>query len=88
LKLKLFSSVDVAGSPILRAFLENHILLGQLGSLFNALPNELKIYKDQVSIDLGAFVNSQDQKAFLDLVEAVEISTGAGKIFFYVRLRK
>src|SRR6186997_3084152 len=31
LKLKLFREVDFSGSPKVRAFLENHVLLGKLG---------------------------------------------------------
>lgn len=87
-KLKLFRAVDLTGSPTVRAFLENHRLLGQLGTLFKALPNEIKIYKDQISVDVGAFLNSQVPKAFLDLVEAVEIRTEEGRIFFDLRIRK
>jgi hypothetical protein len=88
IKLRLFGAVDLSGSATVRAFLENHLLLGQLGSLFKALPEEIKIYKDQVSVDLGAFLNSREQKAFLDLVESAEIRTQAGRIFFDIKIRK
>lgn len=87
-KLRLFSEVDLAGSPTIRAFLENYVLLGQLGSLFNVLPQEIRIYKDQVAVDLGALLKLQDQKSLLELVDAIAISTEDGKIFIYIRIRK
>lgn len=87
-KLRLFGSVDFTGSPTLRAFLENNILLGQLGSLFHALPDEVRIFEDQVSVDLGTFVRSQEHKALLALIETLEIRTEEGRIFFDIKIRK
>jgi len=87
-KLRLFGAVDFSGSATVRAFLENNLLLGQLGTLFKALPDEIRIYKDQVSVDLGAFLNSREQKAFLDLIESAEIRTQTGRIFFDIKIRK
>jgi len=52
LKLKLFREVDFSGSPKVRAFLENNVLLGKLGALFKALPEGIVFYQDQISVDL------------------------------------
>ena len=86
LKLKLFREVDFSGSPKVRAFLENHVLLGKLGALFKALPNWIMLYEDQVSLDIGSFLQTPEQKRYLDLVKAVEISTEAGRIIFDVKI--
>jgi hypothetical protein len=86
LKLKLFRDVDFSGSPKVRAFLENNILLGRLGALFNALPPGIVLYQDQVSVDIGAFLQPEQQR-LLKFVKAVEIRTEAGTIVFDVKLR-
>ena len=86
LKLKLFSAVDFSGSPKMRAFLENHVLLGKLGTLFKALPDGIVLYEDQVSVDLGSFIQSDEQRRYLALVKAVEISTEPGKIIFDIKI--
>jgi hypothetical protein len=86
LKLKLFKEVDFSGSPKIRAFLENHVLLGRLGTLFKALPDGIMLYEDQVSLDIGSFLQTPEQKRYLDLVKAVEISTEAGRIIFDVKI--
>ncbi len=87
-KLKLFGAVDLTGSPTVRAFLENHILLGKLGSLLNALPNGIHIYEDQVSIDIESFLPLQEQKKLLGLLQSIEIHTEEGQIFFDIKARK
>lgn len=86
LKLKLFREVDLARSPRIRARLENHLLLGRLGSFFNALPEGIKLYGDQVVVDLGSFLRPQQQK-YLDLVKSAEISTEPGKAILDVRIQ-
>lgn len=86
LKLKLFGSVDLTPSPRLRAFLENNLLLGKLGSLFKGLPGWITLYNDQVSVDLGSFL-SPEQKRFLALIESLELHTEEGKIIFDVKVR-
>src|SRR5690242_5505192 len=60
LKLKLADSVDFASfsSPKIRAWLENNILLGRLGSFFNVLPEWVKLYGEQVVLDIGAFLKT------------------------------
>jgi hypothetical protein len=86
LKLKLFQGVDFSGPPKVRAFLENNLLLGKLGAFLKALPPGILLYEDQVSVDIGAFLQP-DQKRYLKFVKAVEISTAVGIITFDVKLQ-
>jgi hypothetical protein len=88
LKLKLDKSVDFASysSPKIRAWMENNRMLGSLGSMFNALPEGIKLYRDQVVIDLGAFLRTPEQKRLLNLVKSVGIRTEEGKVILDVRL--
>lgn len=88
LKLKLDRSVDFAsyGSPKIRAWMENNRLLGSLGSLFNALPEGVKLYGDQVVLDLGVFLRAPEQKQMLELVKAVDIQTEEGRMIFDVKI--
>ena len=85
LKLKLFRNVDFTDSPRVRAFLENNILLGKLGALFKALPDGITIYENQISVDIGSFLHTQQQKRLLDLVKSVEIKTEEGKVIFDIK---
>jgi len=85
LKMKLFGSVDFTGSPKVRAFLENNLLLGKLGALFKALPEGIKIYDDQVVLDIGSFL-SPEQKELLSLVRSVNIKTEEGKVLLDVKI--
>ena len=87
LKLKLFREVDFSGSPKVRAFLENNVLLGKLGTLFKALPPGIVLYEDQISVDVGSFLQTPEQKRQLQLVKAVEISTDVGTIIFDVKIQ-
>lgn len=88
LKLKLDSSVDFASysSPKIRAWMENNRLLGSLGSMFNALPEGIKLYGDQVVIDLGAFLRTPEQRRLLSLVKAVAIRTEEGKVILDAKI--
>ena len=88
LKLKLDNSIDFASysSPKIRAWLENNILLGRLGSFFNALPEGIKLYGNQVVIDIGSFVKTSDQKRMLNLVKSVEMSTEEGVLILGVKI--
>ena len=88
-KLKLDGSVDLASfsSPKLRACLENNRLLGSLGAFFNALPEWVKLYGDQVVLDIGYFLRTPEQKRMLALVKSVDIRTEEGKAIFDVELR-
>lgn len=88
LKLKLDNSVDLASysSPKLRAWLENNRLLGSLGSFFKVLPEGIKLYGDQVVVDLGSFLRTPQQKRMLDLVKSVDIRTEEGRVILVVNI--
>jgi hypothetical protein len=88
LKLRLDNSVDFASfsSPKIRAWLENNILLGRLGAFFNALPEGVKLYGNQVVIDLGSFLQTPEQKRMLNLVKSVEMSTEEGILILAVKI--
>ena len=89
LKLKLDKSVDFASysSPKLRAWMENNRWLGSLGSLFNALPEGVKLYGDQIVLDLGSFVRAPEHRRLLQLVKSVGINTEDGKVILRVDLQ-
>ena len=89
LKLKLDTSVDLASysSPKIRAWMENNRLLGSLGSLFNALPQGIKLYGDQVVIDLGAFLRTPEERRILELIKAVGIRTETGTLILDVKVQ-
>ena len=88
LKLKLDKSIDFASysSPKVRAWMENNRLLGSLGSLFNAMPAGIKLYGDQVVIDLGAFLRTPEQRRLLSLVKAVGIRTEEGNVILDAKI--
>jgi len=88
IKLKLDTSIDFASysSPKIRAWLENNRLLGSLGSFFNALPEGIKLYGDQLVIDLGVFLPAPGQKQILELVKSVGIRTEEGKVILDVKI--
>lgn len=88
LKLKLFRSVDLSRSPTVRAFLENNVLLGKLGSMFKMLPPGITIYDDQISVDIGAFLNSPEQQQLIDLLKSVEIGTEQGRLIVDIKIEK
>jgi len=89
LKLKLDHSIDFASfsSPKIRAWLENNMLLGRIGSFFNVLPEWVKLYGDQVVLDLGAFLKTTEQKRILDLVKSAEIRTEEDKVILDVTIK-
>ena len=87
LRLKLFKSVDLARSPRIRASLENNLLLGKLGSFFKALPDGVKLYGNQVVVDIGSFLSTPEQKKILDLIRSAEINTEEGKAILDVKIR-
>jgi hypothetical protein len=88
LKLKLDKSVDLASysSPKIRAWLENNRLLGSLGSMLSALPQGIKLYGDQIVVDLGAFLRTPEQKRLLRLLKSVDIRTEEGKVILNARI--
>ncbi|HSL46498.1 MAG TPA: hypothetical protein VK897_23900 [Anaerolineales bacterium] len=89
LKLKLDKSVDFASysSPKIRAWMENNLLLGSLGAFFKALPEGIKLYGNQVVVDLGSFVRKPEQKKYLDLVKSVGIETKDGRVLLDVKVK-
>jgi len=88
LNLRLDKSFDFASfaSPKIRAWLENNRLLGSLGSFFHALPEGVKLYGDQVVIDIGSFLRTPEQKRMLDLVKSVDIRTDEGKVLLDINI--
>ena len=87
LKIWIFKSVDPAPSPKIRALLENNALLGKLGSFFKALPEGVKLYGEQIVIDVGSFLQTEQQRKFLVSVKSLEIQTEKGKLIFDVQIR-
>jgi hypothetical protein len=87
MKMKLFHSVDFAGSPKLRAFLENNLLLGKLGSLFRALPKGVILYNNQLALDVETFTPAE-HKQLLALVKSVDIQTEEGRVVLKVKLER
>ena len=87
LKMRLFKSVDLARSPRIRASLENNLLLGKLGSFFKALPAGVKLYGNQVVLDIESFLSTPEQKKILDLIKSAEINTEEGKVILDVKIR-
>ncbi|HLO32525.1 MAG TPA: hypothetical protein VK249_25485 [Anaerolineales bacterium] len=93
LKLKLDHSVDLASfsSPKIRAWLENNRLLGSLGSFFNMLPEGVKLYGNQIVLDIAPLLETSEQRRMLELIKplikSAEIRTEEGKVIFDVSLR-
>jgi len=87
LKMKLDKSVDFESfsSPKIRGWLENNILLGKLGALFNLLPDGIKLYGNQIVIDIAAFLPAPEQRRMLGLVKSAKIRTEEDKVIFGVR---
>ena len=67
--------------------MENNRFLGSLGSMFNVLPEGIKIYGDQVVVDLGSFLRTPEQKKYLDLIKSADISTEEGKVNLGIRVQ-
>lgn len=86
LKLRLERSVELMGTPMIRASLENNVILGQLGALFKALPNGINIHGNQVVVDVRSLLETPEQRQMLDLVKSVEIRTEPAKLILDVKL--
>lgn len=88
LKLKLDKSVDFGSysSPKIRAWLENNILLGRVALIFNVLPQWIKLYGEQIVVDLGYFLQTPEQKQVLDIVKWVGIKTEESKVILEVKI--
>jgi len=87
LKLKLESAADFAGSPKIRAALENNVFLGKLAILFKALPDGVNIHGDQVIVDVQSFLDTPEQRKRLDLIKSVEVRTEQAKVIFDIRIK-
>jgi hypothetical protein len=88
LKLRLFRTVDFTHSPTIRAFLDNNLLLGKLGAFLKLVPDGIKIYDDQVSVDIGSFIRDPMQRMLLGLIKALEIGTESGKVILDVKVER
>ena len=86
LKLRLFRLVDITPAPKIRARLENHVLLGKVGSFLKALPEGVNIYGDQIVVDIGHFLHTPEQKRILDLIKSAEIRTEEGRVILEVKI--
>ncbi|HVF25769.1 MAG TPA: hypothetical protein VNA23_07760 [Anaerolineales bacterium] len=87
LKVWVFQSVDITPVPKIRILLENNAILGKLGSFFKVLPEGVKLYGEQIVIDVGSFLQTEQQRKFLALLKSMEIRTEKGKLVFDVRIR-
>ena len=88
LRLKLDNAVDFASysSPKIRAWLENNLLLGKMGTFFKLLPEGIKLYGNQLVVDLSSFLPTPEQRRMLDLVKSIGISTEESKIIVSVKI--
>jgi hypothetical protein len=88
LRLKLDNAVDFASysSPKIRAWLENNLLLGKLGAFFKLLPEGIKLYGNQLVVDLSSFLQTPEQRRMLGLVKSIGISTEESKIIVSVKI--
>ena len=87
LKVWVFQSVDITPAPKIRVLLENNVILGKLGVFFKALPEGVKLYGEQIVIDIGYFLQTEQQRKFLELVKSMEIRTEKSKLIFDVQIR-
>lgn len=87
LKLWVFQSVDLAPSPKIRVLLENNAILGKLGAFLKVLPEGVKLYGEQIVIDVGSFLQTEQHKKFLAMVKSLEIRTEKGKLIFDVQIK-
>jgi len=86
LKLQLEGAVDFTGSPKFKIWLEDHILLGKLGSLFKALPAGVSIQSNQVIVDIQSFLETPEQRKMLALFKSVLVRTEPGKVIFDIKI--
>ena len=87
LTLKLDTSLDLGSysSPKLRAWMENNQLLGSLGAFFNALPEGIRLYGNQLVMDLAVLLGAPEQRKYLELIKSVRIQTEAGKVILDIQ---
>ena len=87
LKVWVFKSVDMTSFPKIRVLLENNAILGKLGSFFKVLPEGVKLYGEQIVIDVRSFLKTEQQKKFLAMLKSMEIQTEKGKLIFNLQIR-
>ena len=87
LKLQLDRSVDIINGPKIKALLMNFSLAGKLGAALKALPQGITMQHDKVIIDLDSFPMPQDQRKWLPLIKAVEVSTEEAKINLEIKIQ-
>ena len=87
LKVWVFKSVDITPAPTIRVLLENNVILGKLGSFFKVLPEGVKLYGNQIVIDIMSFLKTEQQKKLLAMIKSMEIQTVKGKLIFDVQIR-
>jgi hypothetical protein len=86
LKLRLENEVDLGDSPGIKATLENHGLLGKLGSALKAFPEGIHMKGDQLVIDIGPFLAGTEYGNMLDLIQSIHIMTESARIFLDVKI--
>ena len=86
LKVWVFKTVDINPAPKIRVLLENNVILGKLGAFFKALPEGIKLYGEQIVIDVRSFLRTEQQRKFLAMVKSLEIRTEKGKLIFDVQI--
>jgi hypothetical protein len=86
LKLQLEGAVDFTGSPKFRVWLENHVLLGKLGSLFKALPAGVSVQSNQVIVDIQSILKTPEQRKMLALYKSVLVRTEPGKVILDIKI--
>ena len=87
LKVWVFQSVDLEPAPKIRVLLENNAILGKLGAFLKALPEGVKLYGEQIVIDVRSFLQAEQHRKFLAMVKSMEIQTEKSKLIFDVQIR-
>jgi hypothetical protein len=86
LRLRLERSVDLTGSPKIKATLENHLLLGKMGAALKALPEGISLQHDQVVVDVQTVLTAPEQRRLLKLIKSMQIHTEEAKVILHVKL--
>ena len=50
------------------------------------LPQGIKLYGEQIVLDIGSFLQTPEQKRMLELVKSVEMSTSEGMLILNVKI--
>ena len=87
LKLRLERSVDFTGIPMIRASLENNVLLGMLGALFKALPDGVNVQDGHIIVDIQSFLGTPEERKMFDLIKSIEVRTEEAKVIFDVKIK-